>query len=54
MGSKVSVEVDIQAAKHHAEFFLEWEMFRTKVVEKNKTIYVQQLFSENRSAYEIT
>jgi hypothetical protein len=40
MGRKVSVKVDIQAAKHHAEFFLEWEMFRTAVVEKNKTQFM--------------
>ena len=30
-----------------AEFFLEWEMFQTKVVEKIKP------FSENRAVYEI-
>jgi hypothetical protein len=39
-----------------AQFFLEWEMFQTKVAEKNKTLfYVQYLFffSENRAVYEI-
>jgi hypothetical protein len=37
-----------------AEFFLEWEMFQTKVVEKIKTeILYLVTFSENRSVYEI-
>jgi hypothetical protein len=37
-----------------AEFFLEWEMFETKVVEKIKThIFFQWLFSESRAVYEI-
>jgi len=36
-----------------AEFFLEWEMFRTKVVDEVKTnILFQYLFSEKRVFYE--
>jgi len=37
------------------EFFLEWEMFQTKVVQKIKThIFVQKKGSfENRAVYEI-
>ena len=32
--------------RYRAEFFLEWEMFETKFVEKLKTtFYIQQLFS---------
>ena len=37
-----------------AEFFLEWEMFQTKVVEKIKTHFMlNKFFSENRAVYEI-
>jgi hypothetical protein len=37
-----------------AEFFLEWEMFQTKVVETKHTFYVQQLFfSDSLAEYEI-
>jgi len=37
-----------------AEFFLEWEMIRTEVLEKLKnTRYIQYLFAENPAIYEI-
>jgi hypothetical protein len=38
-----------------AEFFLEWEMLQTKVVEKIKThfIFNNFFFFENRTVYEI-
>jgi len=41
-----------------AQFFLEWEMFQTKVVEKVKThilwsIYIYIYIKENRLIYEI-
>ena len=37
------------------QFFLEWEMFRTKVVEKTKTRFMFKTFfsPENRAVYEI-
>jgi hypothetical protein len=41
-----------------AQFFLEWETSRTKVVEKIKThilyINIINIFFENRAIYEIT
>jgi hypothetical protein len=38
-----------------AEFFLEWEMFQTKVVEKIKTHFLfSNFFPENLAVYEIT
>jgi hypothetical protein len=37
-----------------AEFFLEWEMFQTKVIYKIKTHFMfNNFFSENRTVYEI-
>jgi len=36
-----------------AQFFLEWEMFQTKFVEKFKKCYVRFCFSENQAVYEI-
>ena len=38
-----------------AQFFLEWEMFQTKVVQKIKThiVYLTTFFPENRAVYEI-
>ena len=37
-----------------AQFFLEWEMFQTEVLEKIKTrILCSVKFSENRAVYEI-
>ena len=40
--------------RYFAKFFLEVEMFQTQVVQKIRTQYnVQQLFSENRTLYEI-
>ena len=36
-----------------AGFFLEWEMFQIKVVQKTKyTFYIQKPFPENRAIYE--
>ena len=35
-----------------AQFYLEWEIFRPICRENRNTIYVQQLFSENRGVYE--
>jgi hypothetical protein len=40
--------------QHIAEFFLEWETFRIKVVEKTKKhILCSITFTENRAVYEI-
>ena len=40
--------------KHFAEFFLQWEKFQIKVVEKMKcTFHVKHSFSENLDIYEI-
>jgi hypothetical protein len=36
-----------------AQFFLEWEMFQTKVVGEIKTHFVFNKFFENRAVYEI-
>jgi hypothetical protein len=38
-----------------AEFFLEWEMLQTKVVQKNKThiLCPINVFYENRAVYEL-
>jgi hypothetical protein len=36
-----------------AQFFLQWEMFQTKFVEKIKTHFVFSNFFENRAFYEI-
>jgi len=40
---------------NRAHFFLEWEMFLTKDVEKFKTLILgwTTFFSENRTVYEI-
>ena len=41
--------------KYLAEFFLEWEAFQIKVVQKIKTHFMfSTFFSENRAIYEIT
>jgi hypothetical protein len=40
--------------QYNTEFFLECEMFQTKVIEENQnTLYVQQHFPENRALFEI-
>jgi hypothetical protein len=40
--------------EYHAEFLLEWKMFQTKGIEKNKnTFRVELLFLESRAVYEI-
>ena len=36
-----------------AQFFLEWEMFETKIVEKIKTYFMFDKFFESRAVYEI-
>ena len=38
--------------QYHVEFFLEWKMFQTKVVEKNKNISFW-IFLQSRAVYEI-
>jgi len=51
------MNTDIHFLLHLAQFFLEWEMFQTKVVEKIKThilcYSVTFFFFENRAVYEI-
>jgi len=37
---------------HLAQFFLQWEIFQTKFVEKMKTHFVFNNFFENRAVYE--
>ena len=45
---------DIHLLSYLAQFFLEWEMFQTKVVEKIRTHFVfNNLFFENRAFYGI-
>ena len=39
---------------HFTEFFLEWEIFQTNVVEKIKTHFIfNNFFPENRAVYDI-
>jgi len=48
------MHTDIQFWSHLAQFFLEWEMFMTKVVQKIKThILCSITFCRNRTVYEI-
>ena len=49
------MQTDIHFWSYLARFFLEWEMFQTKVVEKIKTHILGSVifFSENRAIYEI-
>jgi len=49
------MQTDIHMWSYVAHFFLEWEMFQTKVVEKIKTHFVFSIFYffENRAFYEI-
>ena len=50
------METNINFPSYLAQFFLEWEMFQTKVVEKIKTqilFSVTFFFFENRAVYEI-
>jgi len=48
------MKTNIHFCLHLFQFYLEWEMVQTKVVEKIKTqFHVQYLFSENREIYEI-
>ena len=45
---------NIHFLSYLADFFLEWKMFQTKVLEKIKTrIFRLTDFSENRTVYEI-
>jgi len=49
------MNTDIRFRAYLAQFFLEWEMFQTKVVEKIITdiLYSINFFFENRAVYEI-
>jgi hypothetical protein len=48
------MKTDVRLWWYHAEFFLEWEIFKTKVVEKIKTHFVfKKFFPENPAVYEI-
>ena len=48
------MEKYVNLLQYLAEFFLEWEMFHTKVVKNVKThILYSIFFSENRVIYEI-
>ena len=48
------MKTDVHLSSQLAEFFLEWEMFRTNSVEKIKTrILCSVTFSENRAVYEV-
>ena len=51
------MKTNIHFLSYLAHFFLEWEMFQTKVVEKIKTHILCSLtfffFSENRTDYEM-
>jgi hypothetical protein len=47
------MQTDMHFWSHLAQFFLEWEMLQTKVVQETKThIYVKYFFF-NRAIYEI-
>ena len=49
------MKTNIHFWSYLAQFFLEWEMFQTEVVEKAQThvLYSANLSSENRVFYEI-
>ena len=47
------MKTDIRVLMYLAEFFVEWEMFQTKVVEKIKTYILCSVFFLNRAVYEI-
>ena len=49
------MKTDIHLWSYLTEFFLEWEMFQTKVVEKMKTYILCSIFffTENLVIYEI-
>ena len=48
------IKKNIYFLSYLAHFFVEWEIFQAKFVEKVKTyVFVQKLFSENRTVYEI-
>ena len=48
------MKTDVHLSSQLAEFFWEWEMFRTNTVEKIKTrILCSVTFSENRAVYEV-
>jgi hypothetical protein len=49
------MQTNIHFLSHLVQFFLEWEMFQTKIVQKIKTrIYCSITFFENRNVLEIT
>jgi len=49
------MKTNIHFRSYPAQFFLEWKIFQTKVVEKleQHTFDLQELFFENRAVYEI-
>jgi hypothetical protein len=48
------MKTNIHLWSYLAQFFLEWEMFQTNVLEKiNRDFYVQGRFFEIRAVYEI-
>ena len=48
------MEVYIHLWEYLAELFLEWEIFRTKYVQKIKTHFIfNDFFFENRAVYKI-
>ena len=48
------MKIYVHLWKYLAEFFIEWETFQAKVVEKKHAFYFQQIFfPENRAVYEI-
>jgi len=48
------MKTNVHFLSYLAVFFLEWKIFRTKVVEKIKThIMFSDFFLENRTVYEI-
>ena len=48
------MKINMYFLSHIAQFFLEWEIFQTKAVEKIKThIFCSITFFENRAVYEI-
>ena len=49
------MKTNIHLWSYVVQFFLEWEMFQTKVVEKIKTHILRSItffFQENRTAYD--
>jgi len=47
------MKTDIHFLSYLAQFFLEWETFQTKLIEREKNIFYIQYFFENNAFYEI-